>query len=139
MPIEHGCCIEDQTNADEPSAFVPRRGGDSSARTRDTPHLAHCEIRMRNELQDQQREGVVKRGVRKWQSTGVSHFEVDARSAIPSLGVLDVSRRTINATHAADGRVPGNAETKIACAAPDIQDALRCRNPREVNERPAQT
>jgi hypothetical protein len=77
---------------------------------------------------------MVEARVRKWQSASVSDVEVDACVAVSSLGVLDVNGRKINATHAADCRVPRKAEAQIACAAPDVQDALGSRDPREVNE-----
>jgi hypothetical protein len=93
------CGINSRTKPDLSSkrmtVSIPHGGGHFTAGPHDTAHFGDRALSVRDELQDQHREGPIERGVTEWQRTGVCLPDRDTWISVSSTCVVYVDIRLI--------------------------------------------
>ena len=76
--IKAGGCVPEHADVRETTEAVPHGSRDSPARAHDPPHLTHRQLRLRHELQHEEREGAIERVIRVRKCTSAAQLHLNA-------------------------------------------------------------
>src|ERR1700733_16267686 len=82
---------------------------------------------------------MIERGIGKWQRTGVTYPEIQARVAVLALRMVDIGGRKIQPFHAGNPGILCKAEAQTAGTASDVKDAARGHNSAKHDEQWCET